>query len=98
MLASSGYTVVEANSGAEAVAILVSGERVDVMLVDIAMPGMDGIHSARRAREQRPDLLVLFATGYTHVVPVSEGNIDLNCMGAAKPTSAALRNSGGVGC
>lgn len=65
MLASLGYGVVEANSGAAAIAILTKGERVDLMLVDIAMPGMDGIAAARRAREQRPGLPVLFATGYS---------------------------------
>ena len=84
ILASSGYAVVAASSGAEALAILANGERVDAMLVDLAMPGMDGIESARRAQEQRPDLPVLFATGFTHAMPRPEGEIDRNCM-VSKP-------------
>ena len=78
MLESLGYGVVEANSGVAAIAILASGEPIDLMLVDIAMPGMDGIETARCARQQWPDLPVLFATGYSEAVQPSESDISEN--------------------
>ena len=42
------------------------------------MPGMNGIDAMRGAREQRPDLPVLFATGYADTMPFSNGDIDRN--------------------
>jgi CheY-like chemotaxis protein len=80
ILASLGYHVVEASNGPAAISILASGEPVDLMLVDIGMPGMSGVDAVRVAREQRPDLPVLFATGYADAVPFSNGDIDRNCL------------------
>jgi CheY-like chemotaxis protein len=76
MLASLGYHVLEARSGSAAIAILGRGERVDLMLVDVAMPDMNGIEVARRAREQRPGLPVLFATGYGDAALLSPDEIE----------------------
>nr|WP_209987851.1 response regulator [Azospirillum picis] len=64
MLADLGHTVVEANSGSEALEILRSGQPVDLLLTDYAMPGMTGAELARAARAMLPDLPVLLATGY----------------------------------
>jgi CheY-like chemotaxis protein len=72
LLNAMGYEVLEAASGAEALDLLAAEARVDVMLVDIAMPGMDGIETSRRARQLRPDLSILFATGYTDVSRFAE--------------------------
>jgi CheY-like chemotaxis protein len=80
ILASLGYRVIEVSSGPAAIEILARGERVDLMLVDIGMPGMNGIDAMRGAREQRPDLPVLFATGYADAVSFSNGDIDRNCL------------------
>jgi PAS domain S-box-containing protein len=59
-----GYRVIEANSGTKALEILRSGSPVDLIVTDYAMPGMTGVELAGAAREFRPDLPVLLATGY----------------------------------
>ena len=40
----------------------------DLLIADIVMPGMDGVELARRARQDRPDLRVMFITGFAAVV------------------------------
>jgi signal transduction histidine kinase/CheY-like chemotaxis protein len=64
MLEDLGHTVIEANCGKQALAIVDAGQSLDLMMTDQAMPGMTGIELARRVREKRPDLPVLLATGY----------------------------------
>jgi CheY-like chemotaxis protein len=59
-----GHTALEAYSGKEALEILNSGRRIDVLITDYAMPGMTGVELASRARELHPDLPILLATGY----------------------------------
>ena len=59
-----GHAAVEAHSGREALAILASGRRIDVLITDYAMPGMSGLELANEARRLWPDLQVLLATGY----------------------------------
>jgi PAS domain S-box-containing protein len=59
-----GHTVLEAYSGKEALQILGSGQRIDALITDYAMPGMTGVELADRARELHPDLPILLATGY----------------------------------
>lgn len=62
-----GYSVFEANSGSGALDILRSGAPVDLIVTDYAMPGMTGVELAGAARELRPDLPVLLATGYAEL-------------------------------
>jgi PAS domain S-box-containing protein len=65
MLREAGHTVVEAGSGGAALERL--GENVppiDLLIADLAMPGMNGFELARAARQERPDLPVLFVTGF----------------------------------
>jgi signal transduction histidine kinase/CheY-like chemotaxis protein len=61
-----GYTVEEAHSGAEALARLNSGGAIDLLLTDVAMPGMSGPELARRARASRPHLPIIFISGYAN--------------------------------
>ncbi|HZT46030.1 MAG TPA: ATP-binding protein [Gaiellaceae bacterium] len=63
MLRRCGYEVVQAESGAEAFERLAEGE-FDILVTDVAMSGMDGAALARRARELRRGLPVLFISGY----------------------------------
>jgi signal transduction histidine kinase len=58
-----GCEVVEAGNGATALEA-VAGDDFDLMVVDFAMPGMNGAEVARLARQHRPALKVLFVTGY----------------------------------
>jgi PAS domain S-box-containing protein len=64
MLDELGYTVVEAGSGGAALDILRGDARIDILLADYAMPGMNGAEAAREALAIRPGLPVLFITGY----------------------------------
>jgi CheY-like chemotaxis protein len=59
--------VIEANSGLRALEILRSGSSVDLIVTDYAMPGMTGVELANAARQFRPDLPVLLATGYAEL-------------------------------
>lgn len=61
-----GYAVVEAADGAQALDILPRLPRVDLLFTDIVMPGLNGFQLAQRARLAKPDLRVLFTTGYAH--------------------------------
>jgi len=64
MLEDLGHTVIEANSAKQALEILQSGQTIDLLMTDQAMPGMTGIELIEIVRPQRPDLPVLLATGY----------------------------------
>jgi CheY-like chemotaxis protein len=55
--------VLVAASGEEALRLLAQ-EHVDVLFTDIIMPDLDGIALAKEAKRLRPDLRVMFATGY----------------------------------
>ena len=64
MLEEMGHEVVEAASGRSALELLREGSRCDLLLVDFAMPLMNGSECATEARQVCPDLSILFMTGY----------------------------------
>ena len=64
MLGELGYQVMQAEDAASGLEILRSAARVDLLVTDIGLPGLDGRQLAQAAREHRPDLKVLFITGY----------------------------------
>ena len=59
-----GYSVVTANNGFEALEILNRGDEFALLISDVVMPEMDGPTMVREARQSRPDLPVLFMSGY----------------------------------
>lgn len=63
MLTSLGHRVAVAGSGPEALAALDRGPDPDLVLLDVNMPGMDGLEVLHHLRTRRPALPVLFATG-----------------------------------
>lgn len=65
VLEEAGYEVRVAARGEAAWQLLATGERFDLLITDVVMPGWDGTELARRVRAVRPDLKVLFTTGYT---------------------------------
>jgi PAS domain S-box-containing protein len=67
MLEDLGHDVIETHSGAKAVAVLRDAQRVDLMITDFSMPGMTGLQLARAARQLRPELPILLATGYAEL-------------------------------
>ncbi|ARR56323.1 hybrid sensor histidine kinase/response regulator [Rhizorhabdus wittichii DC-6] len=64
-LARQGYKVLTATNGEEGLEILEAGEEpIDLVISDVVMPTMDGPSMARAAREKRPDLPIIFMSGY----------------------------------
>jgi PAS domain S-box-containing protein len=58
------YRVISA-ADAEAALLVLEREPIDLLFTDVLMPGMSGLDLAARAREKRPDLPVLLASGYS---------------------------------
>ncbi len=59
-----GYQVITADNGEEALDVLARGEPIDLLISDVVMPGMDGPTMVREARKSRPELKILFISGY----------------------------------
>ena len=59
-----GYEVISADNGEEALDILARGEDIALLISDVVMPGMDGPAMVREARLSRPELPILFISGY----------------------------------
>jgi CheY-like chemotaxis protein len=64
MLEDTGYLVVEAAGGQEALDCLSRYPNIRLLFTDIRMPGMDGIELADRALALHPNLKIIFTTGY----------------------------------
>ena len=62
----------EAGSGGRAHDILSEGEALDLLLLDYAMPGMNGAEVAREARLRRPGLPIMFITGFADLGALSD--------------------------
>jgi CheY-like chemotaxis protein len=73
MLAEQGYRTHEAVDGPSGLRILRSEARIDLLITDVGLPGMNGRQLADQARETRPGLKILFITGYAESVAISEG-------------------------
>ncbi len=83
MLERAGYTVVSAANGAEALArFRERPETFDLLLLDVIMPGLNGVEVAQAARDLRPGCPVLLASGYT------AGVLDLAPLDLALPLLA----------
>jgi two-component system, cell cycle sensor histidine kinase and response regulator CckA len=59
-----GYTVITADNGEDALEVLARGEEIALLISDVVMPGMDGPTMVREARKTRPELKILFMSGY----------------------------------
>ena len=78
MLRELGYGVLEAGSGGAALDLLEREPKLDLILIDFAMPGMSGAELARHVQVKRPTLPILFITGFAEraaLVGVSEAQI-----------------------
>jgi PAS domain S-box-containing protein len=72
MLQGLGCDVVEAGSGGAALDLLESATDYDLLVLDFAMPGMNGAEVAREVRLRRPALPVLFVTGYADISALAD--------------------------
>jgi PAS domain S-box-containing protein len=73
MLDDQGYRTLEAVDGPSGLRILRNHQRIDLLVTDVGLPGMNGRQLADQARETRPDLKILFITGYAESVAMSDG-------------------------
>ena len=85
-LQDAGYHVIEAEDGAAGLKLLRSDAKVDLVLTDLVMPGgMDGRQLADAARATRPDLRVLFITGYAENALIGNGKLGPGMQVVTKP-------------
>jgi PAS domain S-box-containing protein len=67
-----GYKVTQAGNGPSALLVLEQDPGVDLLVLDFAMPGMNGAEVARAARKRRPDVPLIFVTGYADLSALGE--------------------------
>lgn len=85
-----GYTVLEAHDGQQALELCqMHPGRIDLLLTDVVMPRMSGPDLARQAVAQRPDLKVLFMSGYVDRALDSKAVVEANNAFLAKPFTPA---------
>ncbi|MDH7639387.1 PAS domain-containing protein [Sphingomonas oryzagri] len=83
-----GYAALEAGDGAAGLRILESDTRVDLLITDVGLPGgMNGRQVADAARVRRPDLKILFITGYAENAVLSHGHLAPGMHVLTKPFS-----------
>ena len=71
-----GYAVITAKSGQEALDIVASGARLDLVLTDVVMPGkIGGFELAKRVRARQPDLPIIYTSGYTGFTASEMGDV-----------------------
>ena len=81
-----GFTVLEAGDGAAGLRILQSDTPVDLLVSDVGLPGgMNGRQLADAARQLRPELKILFITGYAENAVVGNGHLEPGMAVLAKP-------------
>ncbi|MCP2052985.1 UNVERIFIED_ORG: signal transduction histidine kinase [Pseudomonas fluorescens] len=80
-----GYAFVEAGDANTAVPIIQSDQRIDLLISDVGLPGMNGRQLAEIGRQLRPELKVLFITGYAEHAAVRGGFLDPGMQLITKP-------------
>ena len=80
-----GYSVIEASTPEEALRALQTTRKIDLLLTDIVMPGMNGRKLADAALALRPGLHVIFMTGFTRNAVVHNGFVDPGVRLLTKP-------------
>ncbi|NUT74784.1 response regulator [Pseudomonas sp. C1C7] len=85
VLSELGYAFVEAGDADGAIPILESEQRIDLMISDVGLPGMNGRQLAEIGRQHRPQLKVLFITGYAEHAAVRAGFLDSGMQMITKP-------------
>jgi signal transduction histidine kinase len=83
-----GYAVIEASSGAAALAMLGSGARVDLLFTDVVMPRMNGRELAEAARLLSRDLKIVYTSGYSPNALFHGGTLDPTAPLLPKPFTA----------
>ena len=85
-----GYRAHAAEDAKGALPVLESGLRLDLLVTDVGLPGMNGRQLAEIARQHRPGLKVLFMTGYAEIAAERQGFLEDGMDMVAKPFSIDL--------
>jgi signal transduction histidine kinase/ActR/RegA family two-component response regulator len=80
-----GYFPIEAAEPESALPILASNQRIDLLISDVGLPGMNGRQLAEVARKHRPQLPILFITGYAENAAIRAGFLGSNMAMIMKP-------------
>jgi CheY-like chemotaxis protein len=87
-LTRSGYTVLEATDGEDAIRVSRDHRQaIHLMITDVVMPRMGGPRVAERLTDERPDMKVLFVSGYAESTVLRHGKIDVTTRFLQKPFS-----------
>jgi CheY-like chemotaxis protein len=84
-LHSLGYVTLDAANAAEALAIARADRPFDLLFTDVIMPGMNGRQLAEEIHKLKPDVKVLFTSGYTENAIIHHGRLDEGVLLLAKP-------------
>ena len=88
LLERNGYTVLEAADGPAALALVdgdAGGRHIELLLTDVIMPGMSGRELADQLKSRRPEVRVLFMSGYTDDAVVQHGMLEPGLAYLEKP-------------
>jgi CheY-like chemotaxis protein len=86
VLEEAGYQALEAHDGPSGLKILRSDARIDLLITDVGLPGgLNGRQVADAARLARPDLKIMFITGYAENAVVGNGQLDKGMAVMTKP-------------
>ncbi len=80
-----GYRAIEAADGQAGLRALVAEKRIDLLITDVGLPGMNGRQLAEQARTYRPNLDVLFITGYAENAAFRAGHFEAGMQMMTKP-------------
>jgi PAS domain S-box-containing protein len=80
-----GYGAIEASDGPKGLEILQSRQRIDLLITDIGLPGLNGRQVADGGRVSRPDLKILFMTGYAENAALASGFLEPGMAMITKP-------------
>ena len=86
IVSSLGYRVLEASDGVQALEMLKNTQKVDLLFTDVVLPrGMNGVALAKRAVALRPEISVLYTSGYTENAIIHNGVLDAGVTLINKP-------------
>ncbi|WP_247477575.1 response regulator [Bradyrhizobium sp. 169] len=88
-LTSCGISTIARSAQAALTILLQDDSKVDLLLTDVVMPGINGRELGRRAHQIRPGLKILYMTGYSRNAVVHQGRLDEGVNLLEKPISQA---------
>jgi PAS domain S-box-containing protein len=94
VLTEAGYNVLQAEDGPAGLKILRTEKKVDLLITDVGLPGgLNGRQVADAARIERPDLKILFITGYAENAAIGNGHLAPGMQVITKPFSVSALGS-----